>query len=91
MRIVLIYTMLKSLKIPHLVFRRALILAILWFTYRLTTWGMTFADHALSIGADLLGVAAILGAVAAMPLGILTLLFNKYDALRKQDDVDHTS
>jgi hypothetical protein len=83
--------MLKYLKIPTLVFRRGLIIAILLFTYRLTTWGMQYADKALLAGADLLGVAAILGAVAAMPLGILTLLFNKYDSLRKQENVDSTS
>jgi hypothetical protein len=67
-------------------FRRALIIAVLCFTFRLTTWGANYAVMALSLDKDLVGAAAIIGAVAAIPLGLLTMLFNKYEEKRVKDD-----
>ncbi len=59
-------------------FRRGLALAVLAFTWHLTDWGAAFAQQALTLKADLMACAAVIGAVAAIPLGLLTLLFNKY-------------
>jgi ABC-type nitrate/sulfonate/bicarbonate transport system permease component len=59
-------------------FRRGLAIAVLAFTWHLTDWGSLYAQQALTLKADLMAVAAVIGAVAAIPLGLLTLLFNKY-------------
>lgn len=67
-------------------FRRALIVVVLIFTFRLTTWGANYAMLALTTDKDLMGVAAVIGAVAAIPLGLLTMLFNKYEEKRNNDD-----
>lgn len=66
-------------------FRRALAIAVLMFTFRLTTWGANYAMLAIATDKDLMGVAAVIGAVAAIPLGLLTLLFNKYEEKRQND------
>jgi ABC-type nitrate/sulfonate/bicarbonate transport system permease component len=59
-------------------FRRGLAATVLAFCWHLTDWGASFAEKALTSKADLMAVAAVIGAVAAIPLGLLTLLFNKY-------------
>lgn len=58
---------------------------VLVFTWHLSDWGAEFAGKALLSKADLMGVAAVIGAVAAIPLGLLTLLFNKYVEGRSGD------
>lgn len=69
-------------------FRRGIAIAILIFTFRLTEWAAYFAQTALAEKADLIGVAGIITATAAVPLGMLTLLFNNYNEKRKQDAPD---
>ncbi len=59
-------------------FRRGLAAATLVLAFSLTAWGMKFADSALMAKADLMGVAAVIGAVAAIPLALLTMLFRGY-------------
>lgn len=68
-------------------FRRGLALAVLVFTFRLTNWGAQYAMMAL-MGpekVDLLGVAGVITAVAAIPLGLITLVFNKYNEMKAND------
>jgi hypothetical protein len=72
-------------------FRRGLAIAVLCYTFRLTTWSGTFAYTALLNGSDLTGVAAIIAAVAAIPLGLLTLVFQKYNESRTTEDADSPS
>lgn len=67
-------------------FRRFLALATLGFCYRLTEWAAWFSQEALTNKADLIGTAGIVTAVAAIPLGMLTLLFNKYTEVRNDAD-----
>lgn len=67
-------------------FRRGLAIAVLCYTFKLTEWGARYAQLALDQKADLMGIAAIIGAVAAIPLGLLTLVFNKYNEVRTKDD-----
>lgn len=59
-------------------FRRALAVFVAVLTIRLTHWGMAYADHALVAKAALLDVAAVIAAVAGIPVALVTLLFNKY-------------
>jgi hypothetical protein len=66
-------------------FRRGIAIAVLVITIRLTEWGMRYADSALAAKADLLGVAAVIGAVAAVPIGLVTLLFSKYQEWRQNE------
>lgn len=66
-------------------FRRSLVIAILVFTFSLTGWAARFAQEALNQKADLVGTAGIIAAVAAAPLGLLTLMFNNYVEKRNQD------
>ena len=44
----------------------------------LTFWAKAFASTALATKADLMGAAAMIGAVASAPIAILTLLVTKY-------------
>ena len=59
-------------------FRRGIVTFTLYMTFRLTNWGASFALTALASKADLVGTAGVITAVAGIPLGILTLIFNKY-------------
>lgn len=63
----------------------ALVVAVIALAVKLTAWSAQYADTALVAKADLMGVAAVIAAVAAAPLGILTLLLNKYSEIRKAD------
>lgn len=65
-------------------FRRGIVIFTLSETYSLSKWGAQFAMAALAAKADLTGTAATIGAVAGIPLALLTLLFNKYVASRKE-------
>lgn len=66
-------------------FRRGLACSVLFYTFHLTNWGAKFAEKALSEKADLVGTAGILTALAAIPLGLLTLVFNKYTETKTND------
>lgn len=59
-------------------FRRFLAIAVLLFTYKLTEWGIHFAESGLQSKADLMGIAAVIGALGTGPIALLTLLLNKY-------------
>lgn len=59
-------------------FRRGLAVATVALAVQLTVWSTHFASKALADKADLMGVAAVIGAVAGVPVVLLTLLFNKY-------------
>jgi hypothetical protein len=60
-------------------FTRGLSIAVLVYTFRLTNWGASYATMAIMQGEkDLMGVAAIIGAVAAIPLGLITLVLKIY-------------
>lgn len=59
-------------------FRRAVVVFTLILTYRLTNWSTLYAVTAITAKADLIGTAGVITAVAGIPLGLLTLLFNKY-------------
>lgn len=59
-------------------FRRGIVIFTLVLTYRLTSWSTVYAITAITAKADLVGTAGVITAVAGIPLGLLTLLFNKY-------------
>lgn len=59
-------------------FRRGIAVFVMYLTYKLTVWSTTFAEHALADKGDLMATAAIIGAVAGVPIALLTLLLNKY-------------
>lgn len=63
----------------HRWFRRGLALATLVLVFRMTTWSMGFAEAALLAKQSLLDAAALITAVGALPVGILTLLYSKYE------------
>lgn len=64
--------------------RRGIAVFTLFETYWLTKWGASYASLALSEKADLMGIAATIGAVAGIPLALLTLLFKSYVESRKE-------
>ena len=53
-----------------------------WFCYFIVDWSMAFGSTALSTKADLLGAAAVIGAVAAIPQALLMMATNKYMEMR---------
>ncbi len=63
--------------------RVALLGGVFAMTWRLTDWGMRFADAALvKPVTDWLGIAATIGAVGTMPIALLGLVFTKYMEFR---------
>lgn len=58
---------------------------VLFFTYKLTEWGIHFAESALAAKADLMGVAGVIGAVATGPIAIVSLILNKYVETRTNE------
>lgn len=76
-------------------FTRAMMIAVFWFAYDLLNWSEAFASTSLYScqsaapggKCDLLGVAAVIGATAAAPLGLLTLALNKYMDMRSSQPV----
>lgn len=64
-------------------FGELLLLFIIGFTVKLTIWGMQFADLALQAKVSLVDAAASIGAVAGIPIAMLTLALNKYLDLTK--------
>lgn len=53
-----------------------------WFCYFIVDWSMAYGSTALAAGRDLLGTAAVIGAVAAIPQALLMLATNKYMEMR---------
>lgn len=64
-------------------FRRGLVIATVIITVQLTTWAAKYANAALASKADLMGVAAVIAAVAGVPVTLLTILHNKYTESRE--------
>ena len=65
--------------------RLALVGGIFFLTWELTAWSMAFGSTALAMKADLTGASLVIAASAAAPVGLLTLLANKYLETRKGD------
>lgn len=63
-------------------FSRLMMVGIGAFAWDLLAWSEAFASTALATKADLVGTAATVAAVAAAPLGLLTLALNKYMDMR---------
>ena len=63
-------------------FSRILVAVQIWFAWDLLVWSEAFASTALATGKDLMGAAAVIGATAAAPLGLITLAINKYMEFR---------
>lgn len=68
-------------------FSRILVVAQFYFVYWLLDWSMSFASTALATKADLMGSAANIAAVAAVPQALLMLATNKYMEMRAQQPV----
>ena len=68
-------------------FSRFLLLAQFWFVYWILDWSMSFASTALATKSDLMGAAATIGAVAAVPQALLMMATNKYMEMRQQSVV----
>lgn len=65
---------------------RIFLVAQFYLAYFMVDWAMAFGSTALSMGRDLLGAAAVIGAVAAVPQALLMLATNKYIELRYARD-----
>lgn len=65
---------------------RAFLIAQFYLAYFMVDWAMAFGSTALANGSDLLGAAAVIGAVAAVPQALLMLATNKYIELRYARD-----
>jgi hypothetical protein len=64
-------------------FGEALLVFVLGYTVKLTTWAASYADLAMANKAPLVDTAAAIGAVAGIPIAMLTLALNKYLDLTK--------
>lgn len=62
--------------------RVGLLAGMFYIAWQLTQWAMAFGSTALATKADLMGAAAVIGAVSAAPIAILTLLVTKYMEFR---------
>lgn len=51
---------------------------VIYLVFRLTDWGMLYANAALAKGSDLTGTAAVIAAVAGIPVALLTMVFSTY-------------
>jgi hypothetical protein len=65
-------------------FSRLLVIAQFYFVYWLLDWSMSFASTALATKADLMGAAANIAAVAAVPQALLMMATSKYMEMRAQ-------
>ena len=61
---------------------RFFLVAQFYLAYFMVDWAMAFGSTALSTKADLLGAAAVIGSVAAVPQALLMLATNKYMEMR---------
>lgn len=67
------------------VIRLALMAGMFWIATTLTNWAMAFGSTALAMKSDLMGAAAVIAAVSAAPIAILTMLVNNYLKVRNDD------
>ena len=65
-------------------FSRILVAAQFAFVYWILDWSMAFASTALATKSDLMGSAANIGAVAAVPQALLMLATNAYMQMREK-------
>jgi hypothetical protein len=63
-------------------FSRLLLIAQFWFVYWILDWSMAFASTALATKSDLMGAAANIAAVAAVPQALLMMATNAYMTMR---------
>lgn len=63
-------------------FSRILVVAQFWFVYWLIDWSMAIGSTAVAAGRDLLGTAAVIGAVGAIPQALLMLATKGYMEMR---------
>lgn len=63
-----------------------ILLMHLFVLFRMMDWTWAFASTALSQGRDLMGTAAVIAAVAAVPQALLTLATNKYAELKYRNN-----
>ena len=68
-------------------FARLLLIFQCWFCYFIVDWSMAFASTALAMKADLLGAAANVTAVAAIPQALLMLATSKFLEMRAQQAI----
>lgn len=69
-------------------FSRILVAAQFWFVYWILDWSMSFASTALATKADLMGAAANIAAVAAVPQALLMLATNAYMQMRGKPETE---
>ena len=69
-------------------FSRLLVVAQFWFVYWILDWSMSFASTALATKADLMGAAANIAAVAAVPQALLMLATNAYMQMRGKPETE---
>lgn len=69
-------------------FSRILLIAQFWFVYWILDWSMAFASTALATKADLMGAAANIAAVAAVPQALLMMATNAYMTMRGKIPVE---
>lgn len=65
---------------------RLFLFAQFYLAYFMVDWAMAFGSTALATKADLLGAAAVIGAVAAVPQALLMMATNKYMEMRYARD-----
>jgi hypothetical protein len=65
-------------------FSRLVLISQFWFVYKTLDWSWAFASTALAIKADLMGTAAVIGAVGAIPQALLMLATKAYMDMRAQ-------
>ena len=68
-------------------FSRGLLLFQFWFCWYIVDWSMAYASTALATKADLLGAAANIGAVAAVPQALLVMATNAYMSMRQKSQL----
>lgn len=80
------YTQLASDILDQGWLSRAFLVAQFYLAYHMLDWAMSFAGVALATKQDLMGTAAVIGAVAAAPQALLMLATNKYMDMRYARD-----
>lgn len=64
---------------------RLFLFAQFYLAYFMVDWAMAFGSTALTMKADLLGAAAVIGSVAAVPQALLMMATNKYMEMRQRN------
>ena len=71
-------------------FSRILLMAQFYFVWWMLDWSMSFASTALAAGKDLMGAAANIAAVAAVPQALLMMATSQYMQMRKEHPITIT-